>query len=211
MAAPAKFLFDIDFAAPDKARERAATPPRSRRRSPTPRRAPTAPASRPAQREAKAESDRRAALALEEIGIAHPRHRHALLRHRSPDGNRGGRRRGRGRAQAVRRTDRRASRSARSSALVSDCFSPSGRDAASRGPHQRRALRGRARADRAAGQAKRLRGPPRDPGRARTSRPATAGSNGPTAAWCSSAPRSKPRSTNSSGATWRPATRPERP
>ena len=26
MAAPAKFLFDTDFAAPDKARERAATP-----------------------------------------------------------------------------------------------------------------------------------------------------------------------------------------
>ncbi|MGB3864053.1 MAG: flagellar assembly protein FliH, partial [Xanthobacteraceae bacterium] len=26
MGAPAKFLFDVDFSAPDKARERAATP-----------------------------------------------------------------------------------------------------------------------------------------------------------------------------------------
>jgi hypothetical protein len=39
--------------------------------------------------------------------------------------------------------------------------------------------------------------------------PATARSNGPTAAWCWSARRSKPRSTNLSGATWRPAIRPD--
>ena len=47
MAAPAKFLFDTDFAAPDKARERAATACRDRcRRSRRPRHAPTAPATR---------------------------------------------------------------------------------------------------------------------------------------------------------------------
>ena len=43
----------------------------------------------------------------------------------------------------------------------------------------------------------------------RKSQPVTAGSNGPTAAWCWSVQPSKPRSTNLSGATSRPAIRPE--
>ena len=69
MAAPAKFLFDTDFAAPDKSRER-----------PTPAEVAQKIAAAEArayrdgfdagQREAKAESDRRSALALEEIKIA---------------------------------------------------------------------------------------------------------------------------------------------
>src|ERR1700737_5126432 len=70
MAAPAKFLFDMDFSAPDKTR--AAPPPRSK----IAQKIPPAEARAyrdgydTAQREAKAESDRRTALALEEIGLA---------------------------------------------------------------------------------------------------------------------------------------------
>lgn len=69
MAAPAKFLFDTDFSAPDKSRER-----------PTPAEVAKTIAAAEArayrdgfdagQREAKAESDRRSALALEEIKVA---------------------------------------------------------------------------------------------------------------------------------------------
>jgi flagellar assembly protein FliH len=70
MAAPAKFLFDMDFSAPDKTRERPATPSEIAQKIA----AAEANAYRNGydvgQREAKAESDRRAALALEEIGIA---------------------------------------------------------------------------------------------------------------------------------------------
>jgi flagellar assembly protein FliH len=69
MAAPAKFMFDMDFAAPDKAREK---PPTAADIAQTVAAA-EAKAYRDgfdaAQREAKVESDRRAALALEEIGI----------------------------------------------------------------------------------------------------------------------------------------------
>jgi flagellar assembly protein FliH len=68
MAAPAKFLFDMDFSAPDRTRERPASESAQKIASAE------ALAYRDgfdaAQREAKAESDRRAALALEEIGIA---------------------------------------------------------------------------------------------------------------------------------------------
>jgi flagellar assembly protein FliH len=70
MAAPAKFLFDMDFSAPDKARERPATPSEIAQKIA----AAEAKAHRDGfdagQREAKAESDRRAALALEEIRMA---------------------------------------------------------------------------------------------------------------------------------------------
>ena len=70
MAAPAKFMFDMDFAAPDKAREK----PPSAADIAQKVAAAEAKAYRDgfdaAQREAKVESDRRAALALEEIGIA---------------------------------------------------------------------------------------------------------------------------------------------
>ena len=107
MAAPAKFLFDMDFAAPDKARERPATPAEiaqkiaaaeAARLSRRLRR-------RPARGQGRKRPPRRA-------GARGDRHRHqghrgALCRHRDPDGDRGGRRRGRGRAQAVQRTDRR--------------------------------------------------------------------------------------------------------
>ena len=70
MAAPAKFMFDMDFAAPDKAREK---PPSA---ADIAQKVASAEAKAyrdgfdAAQREAKVECDRRAALALEEIGIA---------------------------------------------------------------------------------------------------------------------------------------------
>jgi flagellar assembly protein FliH len=69
MAAPAKFLFDTDFAAPDKSRERPTQVEMAQKIA-------TAEAKAyrdgydAGQREAKAESDRRLALALEEIKIA---------------------------------------------------------------------------------------------------------------------------------------------
>ena len=70
MAAPAKFLFDMDFSAPDKSRERPATSAEIAQKIA----AAEAQAYRngydAAQREAGVESDRRAALALEEIAFA---------------------------------------------------------------------------------------------------------------------------------------------
>jgi flagellar assembly protein FliH len=69
MAAPAKFMFDIDFSAPDKSREK--IPPAEVAQKVA---AAEAKGYRDGfdagQREAKAESDRRTALALEEIKIA---------------------------------------------------------------------------------------------------------------------------------------------
>jgi flagellar assembly protein FliH len=69
MAAPAKFLFDTDFATPDKSRERPTQAEMAQKIA-----AAEAKAYRDGydagQREAKAESDRRSALALEEIKIA---------------------------------------------------------------------------------------------------------------------------------------------
>jgi flagellar assembly protein FliH len=69
MAAPAKFMFDIDFSAPDKSREK--VPPAEVAQKVA---AAEAKGYRDGfdagQREAKAESDRRTALALEEIKIA---------------------------------------------------------------------------------------------------------------------------------------------
>jgi flagellar assembly protein FliH len=70
MAAPAKFLFDMDFSAPDKARERPATAAEIAQKVAAAEARAYRDGFDAAQREAKAESDRRAALALEEIGIA---------------------------------------------------------------------------------------------------------------------------------------------
>jgi flagellar assembly protein FliH len=69
MAAPAKFLFDMDFSAPDRARERPATPSEIAQRIAAAESRAYRDGHEAGQREAKAESDRRAALALEEIGI----------------------------------------------------------------------------------------------------------------------------------------------
>jgi flagellar assembly protein FliH len=69
MASPAKFLFDTDFAAPDK-REKAATPAEIAERIAEAEARAYRAGYDAAQREAKAESDRRAALALEEIAIS---------------------------------------------------------------------------------------------------------------------------------------------
>jgi flagellar assembly protein FliH len=69
MTAPAKFLFDTDFAAPDK-REKAATPAEIAERIAEAEARAYRAGYDAAQREAKVESDRRAALALEEIAIS---------------------------------------------------------------------------------------------------------------------------------------------
>ena len=69
MAAPAKFLFDNDFAAPDRTREKAASAAEvAQKIAETEARAYQA-GFDAGQREAKAESDRRVALAMEEIQI----------------------------------------------------------------------------------------------------------------------------------------------
>jgi flagellar assembly protein FliH len=70
MAAPAKFLFDMDFSAPDRMRERPATPAEIAQKVAAAEARAYRDGFDAAQREAKAESDRRSALALEEIGIA---------------------------------------------------------------------------------------------------------------------------------------------
>ena len=69
MAAPAKFLFDTDFS-PNSGRERAATSPEIAQRIAAAEARAYRDGFDAGQREAKAESDRRTALALEEIGIA---------------------------------------------------------------------------------------------------------------------------------------------
>ena len=69
MAAPAKFLFDMDFGAPDKAREKPATASEIAQKIASAEARAYRDGYEAAQREAKAESDRRMALALEEIGI----------------------------------------------------------------------------------------------------------------------------------------------
>jgi flagellar assembly protein FliH len=70
MAAPAKFLFDMDFSAPDRSRERPATPSEVAQKVASAEARAYRDGFEAGQREAKAESDRRAALALEEIDIA---------------------------------------------------------------------------------------------------------------------------------------------
>jgi len=69
MAAPAKFLFDTDFAAPEKSRERT-TPAEVAQKIAAAEARAYRDGFDAGQREAKAESDRRSALALEEIKIA---------------------------------------------------------------------------------------------------------------------------------------------
>src|ERR1700744_4170150 len=70
MAAPAKFLFDMDFSAPDRMRERPATPAEVAQKVAAAEARAYRDGYDAAQREARAESDRRVALALEEINIA---------------------------------------------------------------------------------------------------------------------------------------------
>jgi flagellar assembly protein FliH len=69
MAAPAKFLFDTDFSAPDRIRERAATPAEVAQKIAAAEARAYRDGHDAAQREAKVESDRRAAQALQEIGV----------------------------------------------------------------------------------------------------------------------------------------------
>jgi flagellar assembly protein FliH len=69
MAAPAKFLFDMDFGAPDKTRERPDTPTEIAQKIAAAEARAYRDGYDAAQREAKAESDRRTALALEEINV----------------------------------------------------------------------------------------------------------------------------------------------
>jgi len=69
MAAPAKFLFDTDFSAPDRVRERATAAEVAQKVAAAEARAYTD-GYDAALREAKVESDRRVALALETIGVA---------------------------------------------------------------------------------------------------------------------------------------------
>jgi flagellar assembly protein FliH len=70
MTAPAKFLFDTDFGAPSKTRERPSTAAEVAQKVAAAEAAAYRSGYDAAQREAKAESDRRGALALEEIKIA---------------------------------------------------------------------------------------------------------------------------------------------
>ncbi len=70
MAAPAKFLFDMDFSAPDKSRERPATAAEVAQKVAAAEGRAYRDGYDAGQREAKAESDRRTALALEEIRMA---------------------------------------------------------------------------------------------------------------------------------------------
>ena len=70
MGAPAKFLFDLDLAAPDVAKERAATAIEVAQQIADAEARAYRAGYEAARHEAKAESDRRAALALEEIGIS---------------------------------------------------------------------------------------------------------------------------------------------
>jgi flagellar assembly protein FliH len=70
MAAPAKFLFDMDFSAQDRTRERPATPLEIAQKIASAEARAYRDGYEAGQREAKAESDRRTTLALEEIGIA---------------------------------------------------------------------------------------------------------------------------------------------
>jgi flagellar assembly protein FliH len=68
MAAPAKYLFDQDFSVPDKARERAVSTKEIAEQIAAAEARGYRTGFDAAQREAKSESDRRSALALEEIG-----------------------------------------------------------------------------------------------------------------------------------------------
>jgi len=70
MAAPAKFMFDVDFSAPERTRERPATAAEIAQAVAAAEARAYRDGYDAGQREAKAESDRRVALALEEIKIS---------------------------------------------------------------------------------------------------------------------------------------------
>ncbi|MGY8677428.1 FliH/SctL family protein [Bradyrhizobium sp. UFLA05-153] len=70
MAAPAKFLFDNDFSAPDRTREKAASAAEVAQKIAAAEARAYQAGFDAGQREAKAESDRRVALAMEEINIS---------------------------------------------------------------------------------------------------------------------------------------------
>jgi flagellar assembly protein FliH len=70
MAAPAKFLFDTDFSTPDRTRERPATPAEIAQKIASAEARAYRDGYDAGQREARAESNRRTALALEEISVA---------------------------------------------------------------------------------------------------------------------------------------------
>src|SRR5437660_9832653 len=70
MAAPAKFLFDVDFSPPDKGREKPATPAEIAEKIANAEARAYRAGYDAAQHEARVESDRRSALALEEISLA---------------------------------------------------------------------------------------------------------------------------------------------
>ncbi|CAN5180841.1 FliH/SctL family protein [soil metagenome] len=70
MAAPAKYLFDVDFGMPDKVREKAATSAEIAVMIAEAEARAYRNGFDAAQHEAKVQSDRRAALALDEIGVA---------------------------------------------------------------------------------------------------------------------------------------------
>jgi flagellar assembly protein FliH len=70
MAAPAKFLFDVDFSAPEKGREKPATPAEIAQKIADAEARAYRAGYDAAQREAKVESDRRIALAMEEIALS---------------------------------------------------------------------------------------------------------------------------------------------
>jgi flagellar assembly protein FliH len=70
MTAPAKFMFDVDFSAPDRTRERPATAAEIAQAIAAAEARAHRDGYDAGQREAKAESDRRSALALEEIKIS---------------------------------------------------------------------------------------------------------------------------------------------
>ena len=69
MAQPAKFLFDTDFSAPEKTRERATTAAEIAQKVAAAEAAAYRNGYEAAQREAKVEADRRVAAALEQINI----------------------------------------------------------------------------------------------------------------------------------------------
>jgi flagellar assembly protein FliH len=70
MSAPAKFMFDMDFSTPDKMRERAATQAEVAQKVAAAEARAYREGYDAAQREAKVESDRRVALATEQIGVS---------------------------------------------------------------------------------------------------------------------------------------------
>lgn len=70
MGAPAKFLFDVDFAVPDRSREKAATSAEIAEQVAAAEARGYRNGFDAAQHELKAESDRRSALALSDIGVA---------------------------------------------------------------------------------------------------------------------------------------------